>query len=37
VAAHPFADWDAKLNANELASTNFTRVVYNSVKQEKAK
>jgi glyoxylase-like metal-dependent hydrolase (beta-lactamase superfamily II) len=37
VAAHVFADWDAKLNANEQASTNFTRVVYNSLKQEKTK
>jgi cyclase len=37
VAAHVFADWDAKLNANEQASTNFTRVVYNSLKPPKAK
>ncbi len=37
VAAHPFADWDAKLNANEQESTNFTRVVCNSLKQSKAK
>jgi glyoxylase-like metal-dependent hydrolase (beta-lactamase superfamily II) len=37
VAAHVFADWDAKLNANEQASTNFTRVVYNSLKPAKAK
>jgi glyoxylase-like metal-dependent hydrolase (beta-lactamase superfamily II) len=37
VAAHVFADWDAKLNANEQADTNFTRVVYNSLKQTKAK
>ncbi len=36
VAAHPFADWDAKFNANEQASTNFTRVVYNSLKPPKA-
>jgi cyclase len=32
VAAHPFADWDAKYNANEQQSANFTRVVYNSLK-----
>jgi glyoxylase-like metal-dependent hydrolase (beta-lactamase superfamily II) len=37
VAAHVFADWDAKLNANEQASANFTRVVYNSLKPPKAK
>ena len=32
VAAHPFADWDAKYGANEQQSTNFTRVIYNSLK-----
>ena len=37
VAAHVFADWDGKLNANEQASTNFTRVVYDSLKPPKAK
>jgi cyclase len=37
VAAHVFADWDGKLNANDQASTNFTRVVYNSLKPPKAK
>jgi glyoxylase-like metal-dependent hydrolase (beta-lactamase superfamily II) len=37
VAAHVFADWDAKLNANDQASANFTRVVYNSLKPPKAK
>jgi glyoxylase-like metal-dependent hydrolase (beta-lactamase superfamily II) len=36
VAAHVFADWDAKLNANDQASANFTRVVYNSLKPAKA-
>jgi glyoxylase-like metal-dependent hydrolase (beta-lactamase superfamily II) len=35
VAAHVFADWDAKLNANDQASANFTRVVYNSLKPAK--
>ncbi|HEY3917085.1 MAG TPA: hypothetical protein VGL83_04800 [Stellaceae bacterium] len=35
VAANPFADWDAKLNANDQASANFTRVVYNSLKPPK--
>lgn len=37
VAARIFADWDAKVNANEQASANFTRVVYNSLKPPKAK
>ena len=37
VAAHAFADWDAKYNANDQASANFTRVVYNSLKPPKAK
>ncbi len=32
VAAKPFADWDAKLGANDQASGNFVRVVYNSLK-----
>jgi glyoxylase-like metal-dependent hydrolase (beta-lactamase superfamily II) len=36
VAAHVFADWDTKLNANDQASANFTRVVYNSLKPAKA-
>jgi glyoxylase-like metal-dependent hydrolase (beta-lactamase superfamily II) len=34
VAAKPFADFDAKFNANERASTNWMRVVYASVKSE---
>jgi glyoxylase-like metal-dependent hydrolase (beta-lactamase superfamily II) len=37
VAGHVFADWDAKVNANEQASANFTRVLYNSLKPPKAK
>jgi len=32
IAAHVFADWDAKYNANEQQSANFTRVVYLSLK-----
>jgi cyclase len=32
VAAHVFADWDAKYSANDQASANFTRVLYNSLK-----
>jgi len=36
VAAHPFADWDAKLGANDQASANFVRVIYNSLKPKKA-
>ncbi len=35
IAAHVFADWDAKYNANDQASANFTRVVYNSLKPPK--
>lgn len=31
VAAHVFADWDAKYNANDQQSANFTRVVYDSL------
>jgi glyoxylase-like metal-dependent hydrolase (beta-lactamase superfamily II) len=34
LAAKPFADFDAKLKANEQASTNWMRVVYGSVKSE---
>jgi glyoxylase-like metal-dependent hydrolase (beta-lactamase superfamily II) len=33
VAARPLADYDAKIGANERASTNFIRVVYNSLKR----
>jgi glyoxylase-like metal-dependent hydrolase (beta-lactamase superfamily II) len=36
IAAHVFADWDAKYNANEQQSANFTRVVYESLKPMKA-
>ena len=32
IAAHPFADWDAKYGANDQQSANFTRVVYESLK-----
>jgi cyclase len=32
VAAKPFADFDAKLGATDQQSTNFIRVVYNSLK-----
>jgi cyclase len=32
IAAKPFADYDAKLGASEQQSTNFIRVVYNSLK-----
>ena len=32
MAAHVFADWDAKYNANEQQSANFTRIVYESLK-----
>jgi cyclase len=32
VAARPFADMDAKVGANEQASANFVRVIYNSLK-----
>lgn len=32
IAAHVFADWDAKYNANDQQSANFTRVVYESLK-----
>ena len=35
VAAHPFADWDAKYNANAQASANFVHVVYTSLKPPK--
>lgn len=35
IAAHVFADWDAKYNANDQASANFTRVVYDSLKPPK--
>ena len=35
IAARPMADYDAKLAANEQASTNFIRVVYNSLMQDK--
>jgi glyoxylase-like metal-dependent hydrolase (beta-lactamase superfamily II) len=35
VAAHVFADWDTKVNANDQASANFTRVLYNSLKPAK--
>ena len=34
LAVKPFADFDAKLKANEQASTNWMRVVYGSVKSE---
>ena len=33
VAARPLADYDAKIGASEQASTNFIRVVYNSLKR----
>jgi hypothetical protein len=33
IAAKPFADIDAKLGANEQASKNWIRVVYNSLKK----
>ena len=33
VAARPFADFDAKIGANEQASANFVRVIYNSLKR----
>lgn len=33
IAAKPFADFDAKLGATEQASTNFVRVIYNSLKK----
>jgi cyclase len=33
IAAKPYADIDAKLNANELASKNWIRVVYHSLKK----
>ena len=36
VAAHPFADWDAKMGANDQASANFVHVVYNSLKPKKS-
>jgi cyclase len=32
IAAKPFADYDAKLGATDQQSTNFIRVVYNSLK-----
>ena len=32
IAAKPFADLDKKWAPTELASTNFVRVVYNSLK-----
>jgi glyoxylase-like metal-dependent hydrolase (beta-lactamase superfamily II) len=32
IAAHVFADWDAKYNANDQQSANFTRIVYESLK-----
>jgi glyoxylase-like metal-dependent hydrolase (beta-lactamase superfamily II) len=32
IAAKPFADYDAKLGVSEQQSTNFIRVVYNSLK-----
>jgi glyoxylase-like metal-dependent hydrolase (beta-lactamase superfamily II) len=35
VAANPMADYSAKLGMNEQQSTNFTRVVYNSLKPAK--
>ncbi|HEY7230117.1 MAG TPA: MBL fold metallo-hydrolase [Pseudolabrys sp.] len=34
LAAKPFADFDARLKANDQASTNWVRVVYASVKSE---
>ena len=37
VAARPFADYDAKLGADEQAAQNFIRVVYNSVKNERSR
>jgi cyclase len=33
IAAKPLADLDAKIGANEQQSTNFVRVVYNSLKK----
>ena len=35
LAAKPFADFDAKVGANDQASQNFMRVVYRSLKQKK--
>jgi glyoxylase-like metal-dependent hydrolase (beta-lactamase superfamily II) len=35
VAARPYADYDAKLGASPEASSNFIRVVYNSLKPKK--
>jgi len=35
VAAKPFADLDKRLGANEQQSTNFVRVIYNSLKPAK--
>jgi glyoxylase-like metal-dependent hydrolase (beta-lactamase superfamily II) len=34
VAAKPFADFQAKLGANDQQHTNFVRVIYNSLKNE---
>jgi cyclase len=34
VAGRPYADFDAKVGANEQASTNYVRVVYNSLKKK---
>jgi cyclase len=33
VAAQPLADFDVKIGANEQASANFVRVIYNSLKR----
>jgi cyclase len=33
VAAKPLADFDARIGANEQQSTNFVRVIYNSLKK----
>ena len=33
VAAKPFADWDAKVGANDQQSANFVRVIYRSLKK----
>jgi len=35
LAARPFADFDAKVGANDQASQNFMRVVYRSLKRKK--
>jgi len=36
VAAKPFTDFDKQVGANEQQSTNFVRVIYNSLKPASA-